>query len=109
MTELPYFLRDGDLALLVFFILPGDALSAKFLATGDLDVVRPARPHALFSPGRNDRRFLCGSLLMALGLAPHREAAAAVNHTDWFATAHRFPADAPSASAGTHSSASIGT
>ena len=95
VTELPYFLRDGDSALLVFFILSGDALSAKFLATHDLDVVRKLALTRYFRLGGMIVVSCARRLsLMTFGLAPHREAAAAVNHTRLVCDLLDFPADA---------------
>ena len=95
VAQLPYFLRDGDLALLIFFILSGDALSAKFLATGDLNVVRKLALTRYFRlAGMIVASCVVVYLLLALGLAPHREAALLVDPTSWLAAALDFSPDA---------------
>jgi peptidoglycan/LPS O-acetylase OafA/YrhL len=94
IDQTPYFFRDGDLALLVFFILSGDALSAKFLATGNLDVVRKLALTRYFRlAGMIVLSCAAVYLLVILGLAPHREAAAAVNNSSWLDSALDFPPD----------------
>ncbi len=97
LNLLPRTFHDGSFAVLIFFVLSGDALTARFLQTGELGSIRKL---ALTRYFRLEGLILFSCALMfalaAAGLAPHREAAALIGNSEWFGTSLDFPLSLPS-------------
>lgn len=93
LEQIPYFLRDGSFAVVVFFVLSGDALSARFLRDYDVAGVRKLTLSRYFRlTGMVLLSCLVMYFLLVGGLAPHRQAAALIGNTNWFDSALDFPA-----------------
>jgi peptidoglycan/LPS O-acetylase OafA/YrhL len=92
LEQIPYILRDGSFAVVVFFVLSGDALSARFLRDFDLTGVRKLALSRYFRlTGMVLLSCLVMYLLLVSGLAPHRQAAAMIGNMNWFDSALDFP------------------
>lgn len=83
----PGVVLDGAFPVYIFFVLSGDALSARFLQDRKVDGVRK------LALGRYLRLtgmvlLACGAtyVLMVTGLTPNKQAAALMGSRDWFAT-----------------------
>jgi peptidoglycan/LPS O-acetylase OafA/YrhL len=88
------FLLDGNLAVYVFFVLSGDALSAPYFRSGDrAAVTRLAAKRYFRLTIPILMTCLAVYLLMRFSLTPFREAAAVVHREDWLG---RFLAFEPS-------------